>query len=883
MGDSIATRRRHVQRGWTSVVVLGLVLGCSSGRQRPARVAPPPPRPASTQVSQPAEIRSLELRGEGEIAYLDVVADRPLVWTNYRDSLGNLVVELPNSVPAAGVGNVVTQQGLVASVEIERLDDAERPLTRLVVRTREDSEHSLTTEGSILQLQLLPAGYEEPVELAYQPIPEESAGAPAAGDPAAGDPAAGAPAARVGTADRPLAGPAPRGVKASQLTAVDVERHDQATTIFVAGDGEFAYSTFRLESPERFVIDLEGVVNMSERSSVEVGGDFVERVRVGQFKPRPDAVSRVVLDLRRGVVPVIGRTADGLAITFGAAPSTLAQDVGAEASLAEVEEPTPEEPAPPAVTAEAGEEEAPSVPLLAPGTPEPAAPEPAAPQPAAPQPPAAELATAPPEPPVTRFQPTQEPLPTGEAMAVAEPPADRPAPRAPQPGVTRPGATRDVSMFEAQEVEGLEEQEERPYVPRFAATVVSRQDREYLGEPINMSLKNADLVETLRSFASISGLNFVIQPGVTGSVTVELNQVPWDQAMEQILKINNLGMAIEGTIVRIAPADQLRREAEHERELAAAQRRSIPLRTVMKTLSYASANEVSALLRNRSGAILSERGTVQVDQRTNSLIIRELPSNIDTVLAVIENLDTPEPQVTIEARIIEATKQFSRTLGIQWGFDAAGNNELGNTTGLQFPNNYDVDGGVGLLTGGANGFLNLSMGNILNSFNLNAAIQAAENEGLVNIISAPSVTTLNNFPAQIQSGLQIPIQTVTNRTVSVQFVNATLQLVVRPHVTAEGTIILNLNVAKRAPQLAFAVVGATNAPIATKEASTTVVVRDGGTAVIGGVYEVSTSQSHDRVPGLANIPILGHLFKNRERSEENDELMIFVTPRIVQM
>ncbi len=159
----------------------------------------------------------------------------------------------------------------------------------------------------------------------------------------------------------------------------------------------------------------------------------------------------------------------------------------------------------------------------------------------------------------------------------------------------------------------------------------------------------------------------------------------------------------------------------------------------------------------------------------------------------------------------------------------------------------------------------------------------AENEGLINIISAPSITTLNNNSASIQSGLQIPIQTVSNRTVSVQFVNATLQLVVQPHVTAEGTIILRINVAKRAPQLAFAIVGAQNAPIATKEAQTTVVVRDGGTAVIGGIYEVSTNQNRDRVPGLANIPILGHLFKNRSRNEDNDELMIFVTPRIVQM
>jgi type IV pilus assembly protein PilQ len=202
---------------------------------------------------------------------------------------------------------------------------------------------------------------------------------------------------------------------------------------------------------------------------------------------------------------------------------------------------------------------------------------------------------------------------------------------------------------------------------------------------------------------------------------------------------------------------------------------------------------------------------------------------------------------------------------------------------LEFPNNDNSNGGVALLTGGANGFLELSLGNILNTFNIDSRIQAAESEGLVNVISAPRVTTLNNERATIQSGLQIPIQTVTNNTVSVQFVNATLQLSVTPHVTAEGTILLDINVAKREPQLAFAVVGAANAPISTKEAQTRVIVRDGGTAVIGGIYEVTTNHNQDRVPGLANVPIIGRLFKNNSRDDRNEELMIFITPRIVQM
>ena len=272
-----------------------------------------------------------------------------------------------------------------------------------------------------------------------------------------------------------------------------------------------------------------------------------------------------------------------------------------------------------------------------------------------------------------------------------------------------------------------------------------------------------------------------------------------------------------------------------------------------------------------------------VDVRTNTLIIKELPNYIDTVIAVIETLDIPEPQVMIEARIVETTKRFSRTLGIRWGFDGVADAAHGNTTGLQFPNNGTVDGGVNLLTGGNNGLLRLALGNVLNTFNLDATLQAAESDGLINILSAPKIATLNNESASIQSGLQIPIQTVANNTVTVQFVNATLRLDVTPHVTAEGTVLMDVNVQKREPQLAFAVAGATNAPISTKEAQTRVIVRDGGTTVIGGIYKVSTDQGQDRVPGLANIPVLGHLFKNRRRNDDNEELLIFITPRVIKL
>ena len=905
-----------------SVVLLGL-LGCSSTGQRrtqSAEAARPESAVATAQVRMPAEIQSLELSAASGSESVELVADRPLVWTSFRDAAGDLVIELPNSVPASAVRSLQSRGGLIAGVDIERIDDAARPLTRLVVRTREPSEHSLAGDGDMLRIQLAKVGAapdparmtppSPPVTLAFEPVPEEDLMA-ATPEPVA--------APSFGTPEAPVQGPPPTGVAASQLFSVDVVSLGEPTVVRIGGDGEFAYSMFRLENPERFVVDLTGVVNTAGSSTLPVASDQVDQIRIGQFKPRPDPVSRVVFDLHHPVAPKIERTPDGLVVSFGLGqngessspvattelaeassasepvesmgrdepdgsgepvgmeqPGTAVADVDESDSILEPETLTFESDSPGAVASEpalvAVAEPAMAEPMIeVEDVEEPVIAQFEPPSEVGSEPTSAMVGT---DPPAINLEPSVPPTP------VYTPPA-RPA-----SSISQPVGTSDVALFEAQQVQVNQDprlEEKEKFLSSFGTLVIDKQEKEYYGELIDMSLRKADLVETLRSFATISDLNFVIQPGVGGSVTVELKGVPWDQAMWQILKINNLGMDIDGTIVRIAPTTQLRAEAEEERRLRQVQQQSVPLRTVLKSLSYSNAAEVAALLRNRTGSILSSRGTVQVDSRTNTLILRELPGTIDTVLAVIDNLDSPEPQVTIEARIIEATKTFSRSLGIEWGFEGVANNQFGNTTGLQFPNQGTIDGGVGLLTGGSNGFLNLTLGNILNTFNLDVALSVAESEGLVNLVSAPRVTTLNNNAAQIQSGVQIPIQTVSNRTVSVQFVNATLQLAVTPQVTAEGTVMMDIQVAKRSPQPGLAVVGATNSPISTREASTKVIVRDGGTAVIGGIYEVSANQSQDRLPGLANIPILGHLFKNRNRTDQNDELMIFITPRIVQM
>ena len=852
-------QRRSFQAGMLrallALVLAATLFGCSSTKQDVAtsNEADGSDAVASAQVRQPAEIRDLSIDETADGATIRVDADRSLVWTSFRNTQGDLVIELPNSRPAAAVADLSPASGLIGAVEVESLDDGDRPMTRMTVRTRETSEHSLSSEGNALILDLMSIGGSGDIELAYEPIEEEPSEDVASYDqlpadsssasttmvPASGD---GIPQT-YGTPDAPQVGPAPTGIAATQLYDVAIEEQNGSTAVAVSGDGEFAYSTFRLQNPDRFVLDLEGVVNSGARSTIPVGSTQVQQIRIGQFKPRPEPVARVVFDLSVYETPMVTRTADGLVVSFGA------DAVMPESAVANTEPMKTEEPV---EVADVPEDS---------------------------------MATDTAEPPTMVADATTAGTGFDEASDSEEPAVEIPVYQPPAAPPRPVPAGEDVALFEAQQVDTGDGGDRRDRIlESFGSVVVSRNDREYVGEPISMSLRNADLVETLRSFAKISDLNLVIQPGVRGSVTVELNSVPWDQAMEQILKINNLGMDIDGTIVRIAPLDQLQAEAAAEARLRKARAESVPLRTVMRSLSYATANTVASVLRRSvASQLLSRRATIEVYAPTNTLVISEVPDRIDTVLAVIDNLDVPEPQVTIESRIVEANKNFSRTLGIQWGYDYTADQANGNTTGLIFPNNLQTDGGVGLLTGGANGFLNLAMGNILDTFRLNARLQVAENEGLINIVSAPRVTTLNNSSASIQSGFQIPVQTVSDRAISVQYINATLSMRVTPQVTAEGTVLLQLSIAKRAPVFALQVPGGTGVPIQTKDASTRVLVRDGATAVIAGIYEIQTDQGQDRVPGLANVPILGYLFRNKDRNDLNTELMIFITPRIVQL
>lgn len=885
------------RRGIATAVMCSVLFGADGIVFMPARVAEASPRATNKAEVKPAtgapvEIRSLDLREGAPEIFVELDASAPLVWTSFRNADGRVIIELPNAVPGSRVVDLSPEEGLISSLAVQKSEVGSRPLTRLVIATRQEVEHAVTADGNKLRIQLLPVEAQAKGKLAFEPLHEETAAGgaspagPKAGAPAAGSPSAApsAPLSAAGTPDQPMTGPAPAGTPATQLQAVEVLASTGGAVIRIAGDGEFPYSTFALSEPPRFVVDLGGVINRSSRSTVQVEGSVVERVRVAQFKPAPKPVARVVFDLRGTTMPTIERTGDALVLSFPAADGSAAPAVAAVTMTAPSAAPAK----PVKVSAKPGKTAArtPSQTVaMAPAeisSGSAAAPA-AAPPASGPEPSDLTLAQKAPAPRITRARiesedaaPLPAAFPPSTSGAVQVSPARGAAPAASsvgsQLGIKAPiGKPVDVTPPAS------------PLQGGLAQTNAGGREKPYFGEPIDLKVTNADVTDVLRTFAQISGLNVIVQPGVAGVVTAELENVPWDQALEEVLKINNLDYELDGNVMRIAPTETLRKEAQERQQLAAAKALSIPLRTVYQRLSYANADEVARLLKTGTSGLLTQRGSVVVDRRTNALIIKELPTNMDAVLSVVDLLDSPEPQVMIEARIVETTKRFNRDLGVSWAVNAIADAAHGNTTGLVFPAQGSLGGGVNLPGNSNNGTLRLKLGNILNTFNLDVALQAAESEGLITILSAPKVATLNNQRATIQSGLQIPVQTIINDAFAVQFINATLRLDVIPQVTAEGTVLMDINISKREVQLAFVVAGNSNAPISTKDASTRLVVRDGGTAVIGGIYKVTGQNGEDRVPGLSNIPIIGHLFKHRTRQEENDELLIFITPRVIKI
>ncbi|MBU1338558.1 MAG: type IV pilus secretin PilQ [Acidobacteria bacterium] len=417
----------------------------------------------------------------------------------------------------------------------------------------------------------------------------------------------------------------------------------------------------------------------------------------------------------------------------------------------------------------------------------------------------------------------------------------------------------------------------------------------YQGVLIDIRMRDMDIRDVIMSITQQFDLNVIFNPQVRGTVTVDLVAIPWDQALDLILKENNLGRTIEGNVLRIAPIDILTREQEAFRKLNESKEMAGPVITRTYELSYAQATQVEGLLRDKK----SERGKITVYDRTNTLIITDVKERLDLMEELIRVFDKPTPQVSIHCRIVEATSNFVRNLGIQWGWRGQADPFYGNHTSLSFPNKILVDGaqipqgqatrGIGGPLGGyainlpAPSFstaVGLSIGNVLDTFRIDLALSALETTGEGKIQSEPWVVTQDNKLAEIIQGRQIPLQTTANFTVTTRYQNAALELRATPQVSNDGNITMILDIQNNSADFANLVNGIP--PLITQSANITVTVPDGGTTVIGGIYRTEDSITKDRVPFFHQIPILGNLFKSTARTRQNRELLIFITPRIIK-
>jgi len=611
------------------------------------------------------------------------------------------------------------------------------------------------------------------------------------------------------------------------LSKVDTASGAETISVKAALTGAVVTQVFALENPPRLVVDLFDTL-LTAKSDVWPIDDprsTVQRVRVAQFQaggPRP--ITRMVFDLKEPGLYALDSRSDGLTVSFfpvAAAAAPLVQPAPASMPAAV--------PAPPRVE--------PAAPKIEPKT-------------------------------EAKSVPVETLCPPVETKAAAP---------APAPKQDEPKADVDDQKV------------------KFQPRTISGEETKYSGDVISLKIKDSDLKDVVLYLAEFAGLNVVFDPDVRGTVTVNLVDVPWDQALEIILKQNKMGKSIEGNILRIAPVAVLTQEEEQQRRLTESRELAGPVLVKTITLSYSKAKDVATLLRTK----ISSRGEIIVDDRTNTLLISEVRDKLDLLEKLISVVDTPTPQVSIEARVVEASATFVRNLGIQWGFRGVADQFYGNATNLQFPNSILVDGAMipqGIVTKGIGGplggyavnlpapafnsALGFSFANVLDTFRVDIALSALETGGDGKIISRPSVVTQNNQQAEIIQGRQIPVQTVANFTVTTRYVNAALELRATPQITAEGTIIMSIEIQNNAADFANLVNGIP--PITMQSAKTMVMVPDGGTTVIGGIYRTEDSVTRERVPFLHQIPILGSLFKNFARTKQSRELLIFITPRIIK-
>ncbi len=748
---------------------------------------------------------------------LEAEANGPFEYTTYRPSESLYIVDLNGVSAADPAGARVVASELVKSYRVLPYTSGEKPVVRVEILLSQGVEPRVERKDA-QDLALVVSRTPDAISPATAPpSPSVAAIVPAAAKPKSASEGLGA------------------------IQQVHLAQNGEETDVKISGSGSLAYHATRLEGPDRLVLDFEGAHLGTPETHIASNLDPVRDIRLAQFTPE---ISRVVIDLREPALYKINK--DGNTVTVAFAPHRS----GPSPAAAPAAEPTT------TITTKAttqGRSKPSEQAVVAPGV----IPAPAAVLPVA----------------LTK---------TSSALAAPAPiPAQPEAVAAKVGGDTSPAAPMAAPA---------------PQAPASSAAPAPK----YSGEPISVNLKDVDLRDFFRLIHEISGLNVVVDPSVKGSLTIVLDDVPWDQALDIVLKNNDLDKQLDGNVLRIATKETLRKEAEENRDLAKAQAEAADVITTTRLLSYAKATSIAVTLKK----FLSSRGDIIADDRSNTLIIRDIPTTLPVLDNLIRQLDRKSQQVEIEARVVEATRSFARDIGSQFGI-AAGtgsrNNILGGTTEVgtspivrNFPplpvppiiagsgGSTTTSGSIPLLTNLPASAPTSGIAYAFSSANfaLDMIITAAENRGVGKLLSKPTVITQNNEKATVKQGVKIPVQTIINNTVSVQFVDAVLELDVTPQITADGTIFMDVTVEN--DQIDQGIPRVQGIPaIDTQSAETKVTVNDGATVVIGGVITTNQQTQINQTPFVGSVPILGNLFKEKVVSSTSQELLFFLTPRIL--
>jgi len=627
------------------------------------------------------------------------------------------------------------------------------------------------------------------------------------------------------------------------IRQIHLQQNGTATEVSITGSGPLAYHSMHLQNPDRLVLDFAGSHLTTAAKQIASNLDPVREIRMSQFSPE---VSRVVIDLRQPARYDIKADGSTVTVSFGASVNSSSAPTTDSASAAA-----------PSTDAAAKPAEIPA---------------PAAALPTALTQTSSALAT-------PASQNIGETISAAKSAAETAANAQPAAASAPIPAPTAPVAVAPAPAGQAPATSGV--------APAA----------KYSGEPISVNLKDVDLRDFFRLIHEISGLNVVVDPGVKGSLTIVLDDVPWDQALDIVLKNNDLDKQLDGNVLRLATKETLRKEAEESRDLAKAQAEAADVVTTTRVLSYAKSTDMATTLKK----FLSSRGDIIADDRSNTLIIRDIPSTLPVMDNLIRQLDRKSQQVEIEARVVAANRSFSREIGSQLAFAGAANtlhnqNVVGGAAGpspiLRTPPPPLVAPGAssGSSSGSAMPLISNLPASVPTSgisylftsanFALDAIITAAEEKGVGKLLSKPKVITQNNEKATVKQGTKIPVQTIVNNTVSVQFVDAVLELDVTPQITADGTIYMDVTVEN--DQIDGSIPRVQGIPaIDTQAAETKVTVNDGATVVIGGIIVTQQTTDIQQVPLVGSVPILGNLFKHTTVKSTSQELLFFLTPRIL--